>query len=120
MWEKDKLLVTSNFSISHSVFKRLIFHGCQKVSLCGNGLRAQQQQKVNNGRLTMHFDLILSQTANSRLFKLNKLADNFNFDKNGRKLSKQVEKNVGKGKIARYEQFLLFLQCFQKTCTVDM
>ena len=42
--------------------------------------------------------------------------DNFKFDKNGRKLSKQVENTVGKGEIARYEQFLLFLQCFQKAC----
>ena len=31
-------------------------------------------------------------------------------------LSKQVENTVGKGEIARYEQFLLFLQCFQKAC----
>ena len=30
-----------------------------------------------------------------------------------------VENNVGKGEIARYEQFLLFSQCFQKTCTAD-
>ena len=27
-----------NFSFSHSVFKRLVSHGRQKVSLCGNGL----------------------------------------------------------------------------------
>ena len=40
--------------------------------------------------------------------------DNFKFDKNGRKLSKHVENTVGKGEIARYEQFLLFPQCFQK------
>ena len=39
-----------------------------------------------------------------------------NFDENGRKLSKWVENIVGKGEIARYEQFLLFLQCFQKVC----
>ena len=31
-------------------------------------------------------------------------------------LSKQVENTVGKAEIARYEQFLLFPQCFQKTC----
>ena len=40
--------------------------------------------------------------------------DNFKFDENGRKFSKQVENTVGKGEIARYEQFLLFPQCFQK------
>ena len=49
--------------------------------------------------------------------KLKEFADdNFKFDENGRKLSKQVENNVGKGEIARYEQFLLFPQCFQKAC----
>ena len=37
-WEKEKLLVMSNFSFSHSVFKRLVSQGRQKVSLCGNGL----------------------------------------------------------------------------------
>ena len=42
--------------------------------------------------------------------------DNFKFDENGRKLSKQVENTVGKGEIACYEQFLLFPQCFQKAC----
>ena len=41
---------------------------------------------------------------------------NFKFDKNGRKLSKRVENTVGKGEIARYKQFLLFPQCFQKAC----
>ena len=30
-----------------------------------------------------------------------------------------VENTVGKGEIARYEQFLLSPQCFQKTYTVD-
>ena len=42
--------------------------------------------------------------------------DNFKFDENGKKLSKRVENTVGKGEIARYEQFLLFPQCFQKAC----
>ena len=49
--------------------------------------------------------------------KLKELADNnFKFDENGKKLSKQVENTVGKREIARYEQFLLFPQCFQKAC----
>ena len=49
--------------------------------------------------------------------KLKEFADdNFKFDENGRKLSKRVENTVGKGEIARYEQFLLFPQCFQKAC----
>ena len=33
--------------------------------------------------------------------------------------SKQIENTVEKGEIACYEQFLLFPQCFQKTCTAD-
>ena len=50
--------------------------------------------------------------------KLKKFADgNFKIDENGRKLSRWVENTVGKGEIARYKQFLLFPQCFQKPCT---
>ena len=37
----------------------------------------------------------------------------------GIQLSDVVENNVGKGEIARYEQFLLFPQCFQKLSVVD-
>ena len=49
--------------------------------------------------------------------KLEEFADdNFKFDENRRKLSKQVEDTVEKGEIACYEQFLLFQQCFQKAC----
>ena len=52
--------------------------------------------------------------------KLKELADeSFKFKENGRKLPERVENAVGKGEIARYEQFLLFPHCFQKTCAVD-
>ena len=51
-------------------------------------------------------------------FKLKDSADDyFKFDENGRKFFIQVENTVGKGEIARYEQFLLFPLCFQKACT---
>ena len=33
---------------------------------------------------------------------------------------KRVENTVGKSEIAHNEQFLLFPQCFLKTCTVDV
>ena len=50
-------------------------------------------------------------------FKLNDFADNdFKFDENRRKFSKWVKNTVGKGEIARYEQNLLFPQCFPKAC----
>ena len=52
--------------------------------------------------------------------KLKEFADdNFTFDKNDKKFSKEVENTVGKGEIACYKQFLLFTQCFQRTCTAD-
>ena len=51
--------------------------------------------------------------------KLKDFADDyFNLAENGIKFSKWVKNTVGKGEIARYEHFLLFPQCFQKTCTV--
>ena len=52
--------------------------------------------------------------------KLKEFADdNSWFDENGGNFSKRLENTVGKGEIARYEQFLLFPQCFQKTCSAD-
>ena len=45
--------------------------------------------------------------------------DDFIFDENGGKFSKWIENTVGKGEIARYQQFVLFLQCFQTTYTED-
>ena len=39
--------------------------------------------------------------------------------KMAKKFSKRIENSVGKGEIARYEQFLLLPQCFQKTCTAN-
>ena len=59
--------------------------------------------------------LTLSQTTNFDSSKLKKFADdNFNFKENGKQFSKQKENTVGKGEIARYEQFLLFPQCFKR------
>ena len=65
--------------------------------------------------------LILSQTTDFRLFKTERFCRRqFKFDENGRKFSKRIENNVGKGEIARSEQFLLFPQCFQKIPAADM
>ena len=38
--------------------------------------------------------------------------DNFEFNEHDLKFSKRVENTVRKGEIGRYEQFLLFPQCF--------
>ena len=46
--------------------------------------------------------------------------DNFKLYENGRKVLQKGRKHCGeKGEIARYEQFLLFPQCFQMTCNAD-
>ena len=45
--------------------------------------------------------------------------DNFKFDVNGKKVSKRVENTMGKGEIARYEQFLLFPKCFIQISSAD-
>ena len=58
--------------------------------------------------------------TNFRLFQSERVCRRqFKLDEIGRKFSKQVENTVGKGEIARYEEFHLFPQCFQKTCTAD-
>ena len=64
--------------------------------------------------------LTLSQTKILDSSKLREFADhNFKFAVKDRKFPTMVEKTVGKREIARYEQFLLFPQSFQKTCTAD-
>ena len=64
--------------------------------------------------------LTLSQTTRFRLFQTESFCrQQFQIGENGRKLSKLFENTVGKGEIARYEQFLLFLQCFQRARTAD-
>ena len=59
--------------------------------------------------------LTLSQTTNLDSSKVKEfVGDNIKFDENSRKLSKWVKNTVGKEEIARFEQFLLFPECFQK------
>ena len=49
------------------------------------------------------------------IYKLEEFADdNFRFDKNCVKFSKQVENTAGKGEVACYEQFLLFRSLFNR------
>ena len=50
-------------------------------------------------------------------FKPKQFADyNFECNENGRKSPERI---VAKGEIARYEQFLLFPMCFQKSCIAN-
>ena len=63
LWEKEKLLVMSNFSFSLSVFKRLVSQGRQQVSLCGNGLTLYQTTKFE----TVQFESICRRHFNCSL-----------------------------------------------------
>ena len=76
---------------------KILFYG-KELNLGGSGLPIIRRQILDSSKLKDFAD------------------DNFKFDKNGRKLSKRLENTVGKGEIARYEQFLLFQQCFQNAC----
>ena len=56
----------------------------------------------------------LSQTKILDCSKMKEFAYNdFKFDESGKMFFKRVKSTVGKGEIARHEQFLLFPQCFQ-------
>ena len=45
LWEKKKLLVTSNFIFSHSVFKRLVLQTRKNQGLFGKGIALYQTTK---------------------------------------------------------------------------
>ena len=88
----ENMLLTSILSFFQNRFKKVIANGC----------------------LTLSRTIILD----SSKFK-DFAEDNFKFDENDSKFSERVENAMGKEEIAQYEQFLLFSQCFQKTCTAD-
>ena len=87
--EKEKLLITSNFSFSHSVFKSLVLQTRKNRGLSGKGL-------------------IWCKGAKPQVFNpFQKQALVFTCLK-----YKSFENTVGKGEIARNEQFLLFPTVF--------
>ena len=94
-WE---LHVTSNFSISHSVFKKLVL-----------------QTSKNNGLLAKGLIFF----PNDQIFDLSKFTafadDKLNMTQKYLKFAfKSILNIVGKGENAGYHHFLLFSQCFQK------
>ena len=99
MWEKDKLLVTSNLSFSNSVFKRFVLQTNKNQDLFGKGLTNYH---------TKHFK------PTPRL-KGHVYADNkINVTQNLKFVLGRVENIAGKGENDGYQHFLLFQQCFQK------
>ena len=84
-----------------------------KEENASNQQREEEKMLVTSKGNSCKTSLKLSQTTNFRLFQTERLSYNYKFDENGRKFSDKVEKTVGKGEIALYEQFLLFPQYFQ-------
>ena len=59
--------------------------------------------------------------TNFRVFQTERVCrQQFQIWRKWQKVIQRVENTLGKAEIARYEQFLLFPQCFQKACTADM
>ena len=88
---------------------------CETCKSLGEINNSWQVCRLNLFKLP--FILTLSQTTNFELFQIERVRRRqLKLDDIGWKVSKWVENSVGKGEIAHYEQFLLFLQCFQKAC----
>ena len=54
LWENEKLPVMSNFSFSHSVFKRLVLQTRKKQGLCGKGLRRGVVSEQSSVKVVVH------------------------------------------------------------------
>ena len=113
-WEKEKLLVMSDFSYSLGVFyqlgKCLPLPFSTDVKLFASSFNLEVLNLSFGKGLTHYqtkFRLVqIEKSLQTTILNLMKISE----------FSKQLEKTVGKGEIARYEQFLLFPQCFQKAC----
>ena len=54
LWEKEKLLVTSNFSFSHCVFKRLTLQTRKNQGLFGKGLYVGKVSDIFQPQIIIH------------------------------------------------------------------
>ena len=106
MREKEKFLITNNFSHSLDIFHKSLWFNLRII--CVKNPSPLHQKKTFPRQQILHSS------------KLKDFADdNFRFAESGQKFSKRVENTVGKGEIACYEEFLVFPQCFQKIYTAD-
>ena len=74
MWEKEKLLISSNFFFSHSVFKRLVMQTHKNQGLFGKGLK----HILANTEISEDKLIIFSKNF---LFRVLKTRDCFGYDK---------------------------------------
>ena len=84
-----------------------------------NAFGKRKKNMSNKGPSAEKTQNMFSQTTNLHSSIYEFPNDKFKFDETGKKFSKQVENTVGNREIVHYEQFLLFPQSFQKTCTAD-
>ena len=63
LWEKEKLLITSNFSFSHGVFKRLVLQTRKNQGLFGKGLRYPNPEDRILNRVFWDISVVLKETA---------------------------------------------------------
>ena len=112
---------------SAALFKKFYHHDSQirnqtAQSVEPNLILRSRQKPINSPSVDKHTYSFLTFPKRQILdsSELKEFADdNFKVDENGKMFTKGVENTVGKGEIARHEQFLLFLQCFLKVCTAD-
>ena len=116
-----------------STWISLIFVSLGKELICRkltNSIKFQPKSDHANGEGwprsilfagALNHPLTLSHTTNFGRFQTGRVCrQQFQIWWKWQKVPQLGRKNtVGKGEIARYEQFLLFPQCFQKTCIAD-
>ena len=87
--------------------------------LSANGFNFNQMEFLMHGRINSFTSYITHyQATKFRLFQSERVCRRqFQIRRKWKKIIQTGRKHsVGKGEIARYEQFLLFPQCFQKAC----
>ena len=100
LWVKEKLMVTSNFSFSHNVFKRLVLQTCKNQGFLGKGLTGKKR---------------LNSLPKDKFLYGSKFADdNSNTVLTMEFVFYRIKNIVGEGENVGYQHFLLFPQCFKK------
>ena len=61
VWEKETLLIMSNFSFSYSVFKRLVLQTRKHQGLFGKGLNLTTQSQVITSKMKNALENIMEQ-----------------------------------------------------------
>ena len=134
--EKEKMLVkslTNILAFFNKLEKDNHWKHCEKIGnatvhpakqsmlLMSLGKKANKTELVQiESTYRQHIISLLPNDKYKALPNWLKFADNyFKFDVNGVKSPKGLKNAMGKGEIARNKQFLLFTQCFPKTCAAD-